>query len=265
MPELPEVETWRRLAEQHVLGLTVQSVFAAQDEIIFDQTTAGTFKRALEGRVVTALKRKGKHLWMELDQRPWPYFHFGMSGSFEVYRDPADRPTYCKAELTMEDGVRLAYRNVRRIGKVRLWEDPTLVPPVSKLGFDPFLNMPTLAEFQAQLTRRKAPVKAVLLDQGFAAGVGNWIADEILFQAGVHPEKRCNLLSDQEVKIIRSKMASIIKKAVDVSADAERFPKTWLFHHRWGKNPAAETVHGHRVAFITVGGRTTAFVPDLQG
>jgi formamidopyrimidine-DNA glycosylase len=264
VPELPEVETWRRLAEKHVLGKTIQSVYAAKDDIIFDQTTPGTFKRVLEGRVVTALLRKGKHLWMELDQRPWPYFHFGMSGSFQVYSDPNERPTYCKVEWTMADGTRLGYRNVRRIGKVRLWDDPAAVPPVSKLGFDPFLDMPSPKEFHAQLTRRKAPVKAILLDQGFAAGVGNWIADEILFQAGVHPEKRCHELKDEEVKRIRSKMNTIIRKAVAVAADAERFPKTWLFHHRWGKKAGAETANGHKVAFITVGGRTTAFVPDLQ-
>jgi formamidopyrimidine-DNA glycosylase len=264
MPELPEVETWRRLAEQHVAGKTIKSVFALKDEIIFDNCTQAAFTRKLTGRCIDQVLRKGKHLWMDLDQAPHPYFHFGMTGSFHVYRSEKLRPRFLKAELLMDDGTRLGFRNVRRIGRVRLHDDPTAVPPISKLGFDPFLDMASLAFFKETFARRKAPIKALLLDQKFAAGVGNWIADEILYQAGIDPARRANTLSSDEIKRIRNKMGSIIRKAVDVSADADHFPRTWLFHYRWGKNKEALTAKGQKIEFATIGGRTTAFVPDVQ-
>ena len=84
---------------------------------------------------------KGKHLWMELDQPPHPYFHFGMSGAFYVYASVKDRPKYLKTELLMADGTRLGYRNIRRIGRVRLLDRPEEEPPVSELGFDPYLDL----------------------------------------------------------------------------------------------------------------------------
>ena len=264
MPELAEVETWRRLAEDHVAGKRIAKVHAFKDEIVFDNTTHTRFARTLKDRQIDAVLRKGKHLWMTLDKQPFPYFHFGMSGSFHVYRNEQQRPTYLKTELIMDDGTRLGYRNVRRIGKVRLHEDPTAVPPISKLGPDPYLELPSNQWFIEFLGKRKAPIKAVLLDQKFAAGVGNWIADEVLYQAKIHPAKKANVLSDAEIKTIRTKIRSIIKKAVDVSADAERFPSNWLFHHRWGKNAEARTAKGEAITFETIGGRTTAYVPAIQ-
>ena len=264
MPELAEVETWRRLAEANVAGKRIASVFTTKDEIIFDNCTHTRFTRALKDRTIDQIHRKGKHLWMDLDQAPHPYFHFGMSGSFHVYRDEKKRPTYLKAELLMDDGTRLGYRNVRRIGKVRLHDDPTAVPPISKLGPDPYLELPTIKWFAEHLAKRKAPIKAVLLDQKFAAGVGNWIADEVLYQAAIDPAKLAKDLTADEVKKIRSRVSSIIKKAVDVEADADRFPKSWLFHHRWGKNKEARTAKGEVIEFATIGGRTTAFVRAVQ-
>ena len=264
MPELAEVETWRRLAEEHVAGKRIASVFTTKDEIVFDNATHTRFAKALKDREIESIHRKGKHLWMDLDQAPHPYFHFGMSGSFELYHEEEERPTYLKAELLMDDGTRLGYRNVRRIGKVRLHDDPTAVPPISKLGPDPYIELPSVLWFAEHLAKRKAPIKAVLLDQKFAAGVGNWIADEILYQGRIDPAKLAKDLTPAEVKIIRNKMRSIITKAVDVSADADRFPKSWLFHHRWGKNKEARTAKGERIAFATIGGRTTAYVPAVQ-
>src|SRR5206468_3553184 len=75
---------------------------------------------ALRGRRVSAVGRKGKHLWLELDRRPWPAFHFGMSGSFRVYGPDAERPRYWKLELEADDGARLALRDPRRLGRIRL-------------------------------------------------------------------------------------------------------------------------------------------------
>jgi formamidopyrimidine-DNA glycosylase len=102
------------------------------------------------------------------------------------------------------------------------------------------------------------------MDQSFAAGVGNWIADEVLYQARIDPRRRADALSEAEAKRIRSCLKRIIGKAVAVDADKKRFPRTWLFHRRWGKNSEAVTHRGERIRHITLAGRTTAWVPGVQ-
>ena len=264
MPELPEVETWRRLAEQHVAGRKIVSVYTAADEIVFDQIPPAEFARRLKGKTVRAVHRLGKHLWMNCGKDCEPYFHFGMSGSFYVYENVSARSKWVKAELCMANGLRLAYQNKRRIGKVRLFDDAANSKPICDLGFDPYLNMLPLDAMQARLEGKRSPIKSVLLDQSFAAGVGNWIADEILYQAGIHPRVLAGELTREQIKVLRRKMKSIIDKAVAVGAEAERFPKSWLFHHRWGKNESAQTARGETVEFDRIGGRTTAWVPERQ-
>jgi len=75
----------------------------------------------------------------------------------------------------------LAFLDVRRLGRIRLCADPLNEPPISELGFDPILSMPTLEDFTPQVLKRRAPIKAVLLDQSFSSGVGNWVAGAFFF------------------------------------------------------------------------------------
>jgi len=103
----------------------------------------------------------------------------------------------------------------------------------------------------------------VLLDQTLLAGVGNWIADEALYQARLSPWRPARSLSDTEVRRLRQALVRIIRRAVDVEADADRFPRTWLFHRRWGRRHAV-TSSGESLTFDTIGGRTTAWVRDRQ-
>ena len=269
MPELPEVEVGRKLAEAACRGKTIDYVYAAEDDIVFDGVSPKSFARTLKGRQVEQVHRRGKQLWMTLDAGPHPLFHFGMTGSFKAYSDEGERHAYCKCELLMHDGTRLGMKNSRRLGRIKLRDDPENQPPISRLGFDPYLEMPGVKTFTKQLTRRKAPVKAVLLDQGFAAGVGNWIADEVLYHARIDPRRRANELSEAEAKTLRTKLGYVIRKAVECDADYQRFPESWLFVHRWRKRDSKKgeiTDHeGNPVTFDTVGGRTTSWVPARQG
>lgn len=264
MPELPEVEFARRLAERTCCGQRIEKVATVDDRIVYDGVTPRRFASALRGRTVIAVHRHGKHLWMELDRKPFPLFHFGMTGSFRVYQSRRERPRFCKVELLMEDGWRLAMPNARRLGRLRLRNDPREEPPISKLGFDPLLAMPSLKIWNALLAARKAPIKALLLDQSFSAGVGNWIADEVLYQARINPHRRTCDLTDAELKVLRQRLRSVVRKAVQVDADKDRFPKSWLFHHRWGRNNGAITSRNEKIIFETIGGRTTAWVPAVQ-
>jgi formamidopyrimidine-DNA glycosylase len=240
------------------------AVRTADDRIVYDGISPRRFQHVLKGAVVVAAHRKGKHLWLELDRRPWPVFHFGMTGGFSVYGSDPGRPRFMKCELITDDGNRLAMRNIRRLGRIRLCENPLAAPPVSRLGPDPLYEMPSPAAFTASLGCRRVPIKALLLNQAFLAGIGNWIADEVLYQAGIRPDRRAEGLAEDEARRLHRAIRRVIRRAVEVNAEKERFPRTWLFHHRWGKPEGARTARGEAIQFTTIGGRTTAWVPAVQ-
>jgi len=264
MPELPEVERSRRVAGRRLAGRRVVHVTTTDDRIVYTGVTPQRFARALRGRRIKKVRRRGKHLWFELDRRPWPAFHFGMTGGFEFYLRPGERPRFWKLELLMDDGTRMALRDARRLGHIRLLEDPESSPPIGELGFDPLLDMPEPKAFAAELNRRKRVIKALLLDQGFSAGVGNWVADEVLYQARIAPGRQACDLRPHEARRLRSSILRVIGKAVAVDADSSRYPKSWLFHHRWRRNADIVTHRGEKIVHTTIAGRTTAWVPAVQ-
>jgi formamidopyrimidine-DNA glycosylase len=277
VPELPEVDAARLLASSVATGRRIVAVTCAPDAIVFEDPPARV-RRALLGRRVTAVRRHGKHLWLELDRRPWPCLHFGMAGGLRTPHSdgvklvssgrsraaPSWPPRFTKLHLTFDDGGELAMTDARRLGRIRLRRDPAREPPVSLLGFDALLGLPTPATFAELLRHRAAPVKAVLLDQSFAAGVGNWIADEVLYQARIAPGRAARSLSSREAERLRRAIRTVVTRAVEVSSDGDRFPRTWLFHHRWGRSAGAVTARGERIRHDTIGGRTTAWVPAVQ-
>ncbi|MHC4320491.1 MAG: Fpg/Nei family DNA glycosylase [Planctomycetota bacterium] len=277
MPELPAVERGRRLAQRVARGRRITKVSCARDRIVFDGVSPDRVRTALTGRTVRAARRWGKHIWLELDRRPWPCFHFGMTGAFRargipplrlIMGPPADEdvwpPRFTKIRLWLSGGRELVMTNTRRLGRIRLRDDPAREPPIGELGFDPLLDLPTAGWLADRLGRRKAPIKAVLLDQAFAAGVGNWIADEVLYQARIDPSARANTLTLPDVRRLRGRLKHVIQTAVEVDGVSARFPKRWLFHHRWGKDRDAVTARGERIEHVTIAGRTTAWVPQVQ-
>ncbi len=278
MPELPEVERGRKLAEAVAVGRRIKTVACAEDPIVFAGVANRQWRRGLEGKRVVAARRWGKQLWLELDAPPHPLFHFGMAGGFKTPasvplqlksgpREDASvwPPRFVKIRLRLDDGGELAMTDGRRLGRLLLRENPEQEPPVSKLGFDPFLAMPAPARFSALVRARSGIVKSLLLDQSFAAGVGNWIADEALFQAGIDPRRRASSLTDTEARRLRARLRSIVRRAVEANADDSLYPRTWLFHRRWGRRDDARTTRGEPIEHLTIGGRTTAWVPRRQG
>ncbi len=263
MPELPEVETARRRAEKYIIGKGIVGVYIARDHIVFQGVSSRKFAAALRGRKILAVRRRGKHIWLELDERPWPTFHFGMTGRFHFYRRQSERPKFCKLELGLRGGRRFAMSNVRRLGRIRLLENPERCPPINKLGFDVLLDKLDVEKIGRILRGRAAAIKAVLLDQSVFAGVGNWIADEVLYQAGLDPHRpACQLSTEAVTKICRC-LGRVVRKAVAVDAESARFPRSWLFHYRWDKNTQPR-IDGKRIEFDVVGGRTTAWVPHRR-
>ena len=232
---------------------------------------------ALGGRRVLAACRWGKQLWFDLDAPPHPLFHFGMTGGFRVPGDtplklatgPAHRPDewpprFWKVRFIFEGRRELVMTDARRLGRLLLRGAPREEPPVSRLGFDPLLALPSPRRFAELLAARSVAVKSLLLDQGFAAGVGNWIADEVLYQARIDPRRRARDLDDGEARRLRAVLRRVVEKAVSVDAESSRYPRGWLFHRRWGRRAGSKTARGEVIEHIEIGGRTTAWAPAVQ-
>jgi formamidopyrimidine-DNA glycosylase len=267
----------RRLAARVAVGRRIVAVWCAADPIVLERATPARLSGALRGRRVRAARRHGKHLWLELDRRPWLLMHFGMTGGLHAPSRPSLRlrssrgapapgwpPRFVKLRLTFDDGGELALADARRLGRIRLRHDPRGEPPLSGLGFDALRELPSAARILALLRERTAPMKALLLDQTFAAGVGNWIADEVLYQARIDPHRPARTLSAAEASRLRRRLHAILATAVKLGADGDRYPKSWLFHHRWDHDPLVRTATGARIRWETIAGRTTAWAPSIQ-
>ncbi len=259
-----------------MVGETLARIDAAEDLIVFDGVSGKEIVAALQGARVLGAHRRGKQLWLSLDRRPWPLFHFGMTGGFvtpdapglQLHTGPsldtAWPPRFAKLSMTTASGRRLCMTNARRFGRIRLRDDPPNEAPLAELGFDPLLEPPQGAALHAALTQRRGVIKSLLLDQGFAAGVGNWVADEVLYAAGVDPRRPANTLSVAEAGRLAVALCGIIKKAVDVDADADRYPRGWLFHQRWSPKDPMATIAGDPIELLKIAGRTTLWVPARQ-
>jgi formamidopyrimidine-DNA glycosylase len=278
MPELPDVDVARTAAARVAVGRRIARVRCADDPLVFEGVSPARFRRALHGRQVRAVHRRGKHMWFELDRRPWPAFHFGMTGGIHLPGTPEAKlvssatrnrggawpPPFTKIHFTFDDGGELVIADARRLGRIRLRHDPRNEPPISLLGFDALLELPPPRRFVELLQGRSAAIKAVLLDQSFAAGVGNWIADEVLFQARIDPRRPARSLSRDEAVRVRAALKRVVTAAVEAGSDSDRYPRTWLFHTRWERGPAAVTARGQWIRHDTIGGRTAAWVPAVQ-
>ncbi|XP_019091913.1 PREDICTED: formamidopyrimidine-DNA glycosylase-like isoform X2 [Camelina sativa] len=275
MPELPEVEAARRAIEENCLGKKIKRVIIADDTKVIDGISPSDFQNSILGKTIVSARRKGKNLWLELDSPPFPSFQFGMAGAIYIkgvavtkykrsaVKDSEEWPSkYSKFFVELDDGLELSFTDKRRFAKVRLLANPTSVRPISELGPDALLEPMTVEEFAESFAKKKITIKPLLLDQGFISGIGNWIADEVLYQARIHPLQTASSLSKEQCEALHTSIKEVIQHAVQVSADSKEFPVEWLFHFRWGKKPGK--VNGKKIDFITAGGRTTAYVPELQ-
>lgn len=269
MPELPEVEAARRLIATHGLHRRIVDVDDS-DTYISRPHTPGELRGALLGRSLTGAHRRGKTIWLDTspvadrdadaDLPPGPELgiHLGMSGRIVItgadgrvteggdpHRETA-RPgpgRWNRFTLRFADGGSLALRDPRRLGRVRL------DPDISRLGPDAADVSP--ADFRALISKGTVAVKARLLDQSKIAGIGNLLADEILWQARVSPRAPVNTLSTAQVNRLFRAMAAALAAAL--ANGGVHTGEMIAARHEGGVCPrdGAPMVHG------TVGGRTT--------
>lgn len=196
-------------------------------------------------------------------------------------------PKFCKAQFIFstaeneggreggkeDEAIRLAFCDQRRWGRVQLLPagvaDPRTEAPLKELAPDAWKERPSLEVFGGKLKETDIAIKASLLDQGrVVCGLGNWVCDEVLFQAKVDPAKRSKALTEEEVRRVWESVEYVCATACAANARSEEFPPGWLFHYRWAKTKkdkaGVKGPEGRGIVFETVGGRTTAIVPSVQ-
>ncbi|MBI1756712.1 MAG: hypothetical protein HYR64_06350 [Fimbriimonas ginsengisoli] len=279
MPELPEVETACRVMRRALLGKRVAEVEVVPDTIVFGGAPPEAIAGALKGHSVVDVGRRGKTWWLTTDAPGAVIGHLGMSGWIRhlgqptirlkehgdaPLDDPNGRPRFLKLLITAEDGCRVALTDGRRLARVWIAESAEKDRKIKALGPDAYDALPNGEAFARLFKARKAPIKAILMDQKILAGIGNWLADEVLYHARIAPAREAGSLSAKEYAALREQIEVVLRTAVELGADEHKYPKGWMFHFRWGGSRGHEMIEGREIRREQVGGRTTAWVPSLQ-
>jgi len=210
MPELPEIETIKRDLENQIVGLCFTDVTLRWPKML-QNLSSEAFTRRLVSQCIVGLKRRGKYLIFQLSNGKALILHLRMSGSLHLdnnrYSDP-----YVRAIFDFNNGAKLYFRDPRKFGMIWLVEDEEQV--LSKLGPEPLDAGFTVKELRSILSNHTAPIKAVLCDQTVIAGVGNMYADEALFDAKLHPERKANSLLEDETERLCQAIVTVLRKAV---------------------------------------------------
>ncbi|MFW6365503.1 MAG: Fpg/Nei family DNA glycosylase [Spirochaetota bacterium] len=231
MPELPDVEVFRRFLEKHAVGKTIRGV-EVRDAKSVDGISGRKFESVVANRRVTKTDRHGKYLFAHLDDGHSIVFHFGMTGYLRSTGNEADGNDgkYCKVLFDLSDGTKILYANKRRLGMVTVVDDAASFIRKIELGTDA-LSL-SVREFRKLLDGKRGSVKGFLMDQNTVAGIGNVYSDEILYQARIHPRRKVKDLSDEDISTLYNVMQDVLTTAVDNDADPERMAGSFLLKHR---------------------------------
>lgn len=209
MPELPDVEGFKRVLAGNALRKTIERV-EVSDARILGKLSARTFASRLRGARLVAAHRHGKHLMARIDRGGWLTLHFGLSGALQFVPSPADEPPFTRVRLDFARDGCLAYSNKRMIGRVGIAADAADFIAHERLGPDALDRSFDFAAFKAAVRGAKRDVKSVLMDQEIIAGIGNIYSDEILFQARIDPAARMDKLAPGELsRLFRTMRATL--------------------------------------------------------
>jgi formamidopyrimidine-DNA glycosylase len=279
VPELAEVEFFRkRWAAGH--GGRVLALRLHEGKKVFRGTSPALLKRKLTGATLVGSKTAAKQMLFRFsgggltraEARGWLGIHLGMSGALRV--EASDYPPARHDHFIIVQKQRqLVFNDPRMFGGVLFATGPK--PPgwwtrIAPAILSPAFTLGAVAEFLRR--RARAPIKAVLLMQERFPGIGNWMADEILWRAAIHPKRAAGSLRPAEVRALHRECRKVCRRALATIAGEGRYlpphlnahiPKSWLFWHRWedgGRCPRT----GRPLVREEVGGRTTCWSPARQ-
>jgi formamidopyrimidine-DNA glycosylase len=252
VPELPEVETIRRIVSAKARGRRVISVTVHDPKFIQD-LSAADFSARLTGKTLTDVARRGKYLVLTFaaDAAAGPdaercrlVAHLMMAGRLIVCPPGEPIVKHTHVVFGLDNGLELRYIDLRHFGRLALMDggeagtgradatgaaragragagaaprpaEPTLIRGLRALGVEPLSDDFTVVALSSLLARRKGRIKAVLLDQRLVAGIGNIYADEVLFMAGIHPRRTGDSLAPAEVKRLHGAIRAVLAQAIE--------------------------------------------------
>ena len=214
MPELPEVETVRRVLKKDLIGLEIKNIDIRYDGIIEDDIDY--FKKNIINKKIEDILRRGKYLIFKLNEG-YMISHLRMEGKYFYLKSNTYSNKHVHVIFELSNGYSLYYQDVRKFGKMvyKTNDDIYNTYPLSDIGYDPILDEPDYDLIEKKLKSRKTPIKTALLDQSIIAGLGNIYVDEVLFSSKINPERIANTISIDELKNIIQSSKEILAKAIE--------------------------------------------------
>lgn len=259
MPELPEVNTVQKYFNATSLHEPIEKVTVHDDHVIRGMS-GERFAELLTGRTFTGSYRRGKFLFAQIDNDHHVQLHLGMSGDLKYYQHAEEEPRYARFIFHFNNGYHLAFDCPRKLARIRYIEDLEVYLLEQKLGED--AQRISEIDFMNLLEGKKGTIKGFLMNQQFLAGVGNLYADEICFQARVHPASIAGNLPKTKGRELYKRMQEIFAFAVEQDAHYRHYPDDWLWKWRKEGHPGPDgqgTVRKMKIA-----GRTTYFCSGWQ-
>lgn len=258
MPELPEVETYRRYFERHALEQELAAV-DVHDPRILENVTPPILQRRFVGTRFVSVRRHGKHLFAATSSDRWLHLHFGMSGDL-IYSAAGEPSRFARVSFRFRNGARLSFDDMRLFGWVAVVDSAEDEIVRRELGPDP-LELSARA-FAAIVNGRRGAIKALLMNQSNIAGLGNLYVDEMLFQSSIDPRRAADTLTEREISTMYRAMKKILETMIELHANDRPAPRRWLIDRRDVDNPCPRC--GGRITRATLFGRTTYFCADHQ-
>jgi formamidopyrimidine-DNA glycosylase len=212
MPELPEVETIKNELAPHIVGHSITGVTLFWPGVV-RQPSVEEFRSRLSGHKITGISRRGKYLFVKLSSSEILVIHLRMTGSLILKPTSTVPEKYVRAIIHLDEGVEIHFRDLRKLGGMWLCQDESEVE--EKLGPEPLEENFMPQALHKSMKGRTAPIKALLLDQSFIAGVGNMYADEALFASRIHPLRPGGSLSRDEVERLHHAIRQVLDAAIE--------------------------------------------------
>ena len=275
MPELPDVETVRRMLAAHIPGRRIARASVSKHRL----RTASLAKlpAALAGRAFATPRRTGKLLFLDLDRGDTLLSHLGMSGRWLFWADGRtadDSLPHVHLKLAFADGAALWYQDIRRFGMLRVVPLERLArdPSVRLLGPDPLVEPPTGESLRALAKGARVAVKNFLLDQRRIAGLGNIYVSEVLFRAALDPRRRAGTLAVAEWARVAREIPLVLEESIArMGTTFSTFRTIWNEPGEYGEQLLVYDRAGQpcvrcrgTVKRIVQGGRATFFCPACQ-
>lgn len=268
MPELPEVETVRRVLQNEVKGKKILSAKVYWPNIIA-KPSAREFEEKIKNQRIKDIKRYGKWLMFELSNY-YLLSHLRMEGKYYIKNSDEIRGKHQHVIFHLDDGVDLRYNDTRKFGKMYLLDkkDVYNVKPLVSLGLEPWNDGLTVQYLRSSF--HKKPIKTELLDQSIVVGIGNIYADEILFSSKINPLKIATDLDDSDYQNIINNTRRILSEAIENGGTTVKsYTSSEGVHGRFQAHLQVHTkekcnVCGEDITKITVGGRGTYYCENCQ-